>query len=146
MMGTELMAVLLAVLAGVGIAVQSTLNNLLTKTVGIWTTNVIVHGTGFLLAMGITLWLGKSQFNGVMYAPWYSLLGGFFGVFAIATVVFAISKLGVGFSVTVMVVAQVMAATMIDHYGLLGAPTVLLTWKRIAGIGLLIIGAILIKK
>jgi bacterial/archaeal transporter family-2 protein len=145
-MGSGTLAILITIFAGVCIAIQSALNNVLTKHVGIWTTNSVVHGVGFIAAMLITFMFGKNQFSAVGAAPWYSLLGGVFGVCIVASVVYAITRQGVGFTVTALVVAQVVAAIVMDHYGWLGNTVVSLDWKRGLGICLLIIGALLIKK
>jgi len=145
-MGTMVLAVTLAIVAGVAIALQSTLNSILTKYAGVWTANSLVHGSGLIVAMIITILLGKNQFGAVSAAPWYSLLGGTLGVCIVAAVIFAIGQLKVGFTITILVVSQIIAATLIDHFGLLGCPVVLLDWKRMLGIGLLVAGALLIKK
>lgn len=145
-MGHTVLAILLAIIAGVAIAIQSTLNNLLTKYVGVWTTNAVVHGSGLLVAVCITMLLGKNQLASFGAAPWYSLLGGTLGVCIVASVIFAITQLNVGFTITILVVSQVVAATLIDHFGLLGCPVVPMDWKRIMGICLLFAGALLIKK
>ncbi len=145
-MGLTILAISLAVIAGAAIAIQSALNNILTKYAGVWTTNSVVHGSGLIVAVCITLLLGKYQFASLGEAPWYSLLGGTLGVCIVASVIFAITQLKVGYTITILVVSQVVAATLIDHFGLLGSPIVTMDWKRVLGIGLLIAGALLIKK
>lgn len=145
-MGATALAVSLAIIAGVAIALQSTLNSILTKYAGVWTANSFVHGSGLIVAMIITAILGKNQFAAVGTAPWYSLLGGTLGVCIVAAVIFAIGHLKVGFTITILVVSQIIAATMIDHFGLLGSPVVLMDGKRMLGILLLVAGALLIRK
>lgn len=145
-MGLTVLAVSLAIIAGAAIAIQSALNNMLTKYTGVWTTNSVVHGSGLIVAACIMLLLGKNQLAAISAAPWYSLLGGTLGVCIVASVIFAITQLKVGFTITILVVSQVVAATLIDHFGLLGSPVVLMDWKRALGICLLVAGALLIKK
>jgi transporter family-2 protein len=145
-MNSTLLAIVVTILGGIGIAIQSTLNNILTKGVGMWTANAIVHGSGFILATSIAFWLNTVHFSGALGAPWYSLLGGMLGVGVVSAVVYAIPQLGIGFTVTTLVIAQVITAALIDHFGLLGSPVVILDWRRGLAIAFLILGAILMRK
>ena len=84
-----------------------------------------------------------SQFAG---APKWSYLGGILGGTYILLIVLLAPKLGIG-NVTVMVLmGQVVAAIIIDQFGLLGATVHQITWQRATGIVLLCTGVFLIKK
>ena len=145
-MNTAFMAILVTIIAGSAIAAQSTINNILSKHVGIWTTNAVVHGTGFLVAVVVTLLLEKNQIFAVGGAPWFSLLGGTLGVGIVASIVFAIGKLNVGLTFAVLVVSQVVAAALIDHFGWFGSTVIPLDYKKALGISFLILGAFLIRR
>jgi transporter family-2 protein len=145
-MNTTSLAMLVTIIAGVAVAFQATFNNILSKYIGVWTANSIVHGTGFFVAVAVTLVLGKNQIMAIGGAPWYSLLGGTLGVGIIASVIFAIGKLNIGLTFTLLMVSQIITAALIDHYGWLGGPVILLDYKKMLGICFLVLGAILIKK
>ena len=145
-MNTTTLAMFLTIIAGVAVAFQATFNNILSKHIGVWTANSVVHGTGFLVAVAVTLVLGKNQIFAIGGAPWYSLLGGALGVGIIASVIFAIGKLNIGLVFTLLMVAQIISAALIDHYGWLGGPVIMLDYKKVLGICLLVVGAILMKK
>lgn len=79
-------------------------------------------------------------------APWWSWLGGIVGAVYIFLLVFLAPKLGIA-SVTGFVVAgQILAALLIDHFGMLNFPVHSLTLPRLAGALLMVLGLYLIKR
>jgi transporter family-2 protein len=54
-------------------------------------------------------------------------------------------KLGATLTLAMMIVGQLMAALIVDHYGLFGGTIVRLSATRIAGVILLLLGVSLIR-
>jgi bacterial/archaeal transporter family-2 protein len=148
-MNTSILFIVLAIMAGAMIPFQSAMNTQLGKT--LQSPYYAALCVFIISAMGISLYILASRFalpttTQFTSAPKWSYLGGVLGGTYILLIVILAPKLGIA-NVTVMVLlGQVLAAMVIDHFGLLGATIHLLNWKRLIGVTLLIIGVYLIKK
>jgi len=143
-----LLPLVLALISGVLMAVQGSLNTALSKVVGIWEATFVVHATGTVVLL-IVLFLfkiGRGQLSQLGQAPWYSYLGGIVGVFIIYLVAASIPEVGVANATTAIIVGQVLTAVIIDHFGGFGLEKVPCGWNQIAGMALLAVGAKLLLK
>jgi transporter family-2 protein len=134
---------LLALVAGVTMAIQGSLNTVLSKVVGLLEATFVVHlvGTATIVIALLLFRLGKNGMYQIGQAPWYALLGGVLSALIIYAVVASISKLGVATATTAIIVGQVSTAVIIDHFGMFGLRQIPCTWWRLAGLALLATGA-----
>jgi transporter family-2 protein len=58
----------------------------------------------------------------------------------------AVGMVGVATFTAVSVAAQLIISGVMDHYGLLGSELRLMTAGRVAGIGLLVVGAVMVVR
>ena len=65
------------------------------------------------------------------------------GVFIVFAITVAGPRIGVVATTAFLIAAQFGLATAIDRYGWFGVERVALTWPRVLGIGLLVVGAAL---
>lgn len=138
----QIFPLLVAAVAGIAMAVQGSLNSALGKVVGQAEATLVVHILGaFTAGLVVLLWPGPSTINRVAAAPWYSFLGGPLGVLIIYSVVASIPRVGVALATTAIIVGQVTAALLIDHFGFFGLKEVPFTWWKLVGVGLLAAGA-----
>lgn len=144
----HLMPMLLAVISGILMAVQGSLNASLSKVIGLLEATFIVHisGTVVVLLLLFVFRLGKGNFHAIAEAPWYAYLGGVVGVFIIYLVAASIPSVGVSNATTAIIVGQVLTAVLIDHFGAFGLERISCGWNQIAGLVLLAIGAKLLLK
>ncbi|MGB9791234.1 MAG: DMT family transporter [Thermacetogeniaceae bacterium] len=142
LMHLPLVPLLLAVAAGIAMALQGSLNTVLGKVVGLLEATFFVHviGTVALIAL-LLVGVGEGNIGNWLKAPWYSYLGGFLGVAIIYLVQASISKLGAALATALIVVGQVAAALAIDHFGLFGLREIPFTWWKLLGLILLAAGA-----
>ena len=141
---------LLAFLIGVATAVQGGVNSQLRLSLG----NPILaalfsFGVGFvvlLLAFAVFNQNEVPSVHAIRQLSWWKFIGGLFGAFYVLTVIFVVRDIGQGALVCLAVAGQLIAAVVIDHYGLLGFAVNHLTLPRLLGVILLIIGAVLIVK
>lgn len=138
--GGRTVPLLSAALAGALMAVQGTLNAVLSKFIGLLETSFLAQVLGGLAAAVLlyVLRLGSGSIgalrNGV---PWYTLLAGPIGLAIIYLVAYGISKSGVAAATTAIIIGQVSAAVLIDSCGLFGAEQVPFCWTKALGIALL---------
>ena len=78
--------------------------------------------------------------------PSYILFGGLISVTYTAAITFLSPRLGVGNTLFVIIVGQMLAALIVDHFGLLGSVTHEVSAKRLIGVLLMIIGVFLARK
>lgn len=139
---------LLAAAAGALMAVQGTLNSLLSKAIGLPRTTFVVHALGTAVAALLLLapWRSGGSFARLGETPWYALLGGPIGVAIVFAVAASIRRVGAGVATTSIIVAQLLTAYSIDHFGLFGLERLPFGPLKAAGIGLMTVGGWLLLR
>ena len=147
-MSGNLLSLLLALISGVLMAVQGSLNTTLSKVVGLLETTFIVHITGTILLMILLfiLRMGRGNLYALPEAPWYAYLGGVIGVGIIYLVAASIPEVGVANATTAIIIGQVLTAIIIDHFGAFGLEKMPYGWSQFLGLTLLVIGGKLLLK
>ncbi len=144
-MSSTWFAALLAFAAGLGGAVQIAVQGRLGDRVGSLeavATAAVVGGTIAIAA----LLVARRSLTGVSDAvagPKWQLLGGAMSVFIVLAITVAGPRIGVVATTAFLIAAQFGLATAIDRYGWFGVEQVGVTWPRLLGIGLLVVGAAL---
>lgn len=140
--------VLLIACAGGGTAIQSAINARiggLASPVAGALLNFLV-GAAILAPLALSGVLGRIQWQGFAKAPWWAYLGGLFGALFVTAVILAIPRIGAALTFGVVICAQLAVATLLDTYGLLGVAVTPLNGWRIAGLGFLLIGVVLMQR
>ncbi|MDR3563394.1 MAG: DMT family transporter [Negativicutes bacterium] len=142
------MPLVLAMVSGVLMAVQGSLNAALSKTTGLWEATFIVHviGAAALVLVLFAFKLGRGDLAALAQAPWYSYLGGIASVFIIYLVAASIPAVGVANATTAIIVGQVLTATAIDHFGAFGLERIPCGPSQLIGLVLLAVGAKMLLK
>ena len=131
--------------AGAVIAFQVVLNTRLKDYVGDPMRATLVSfviGTVAVLAICLVHRPGWWQVTGER-PPWWAFCGGLLGVVYIATSVVVAPRLGVGYSLALIIAGQVLISMLIDHYGLLGSPMNPINWPKALGSLLVVAGVAL---
>lgn len=137
--------VLFCILAGAAMSFQGVINTRLGEKIGLYESNAYVQGTAFVLALLVMLLFGKGQFGKILKLPWFYWLGGVLGLVITLTVMLGIKHLTPAIAISTILIAQLLAAALIDAFGLLGTDKVPFTWNKYAGMALLISGVLLFK-
>ena len=128
MLGVSMFFVYLivALAAGVALATQSAINTQLAKAMSgeavIATFISFAVGTivlFFIAWVKTDLWGNLST---VPSQPWWKLIGGVLGAVVVFTTVLLAPKLGITAMLFFIIVGQLITATTIDHFGLIGMP------------------------
>ena len=77
---------------------------------------------------------------------WYVYLGGLLGVGIVSASIYLLPQIGSTATLTALIVGQLVAALVIDHFGWFGSPRIEINLGRIAGVALLVLGAFLIAR
>lgn len=138
----------LAVVAGILIAIQAPTNAILGKASG---SPVVAAFISFVVGT-VVLGTMVAATSGRLFAPelkgvpWYAWAGGLYGAFFVAMAAFAAPRIGVASMLTAAVGGQILAALLLDHFGLLGLARQPLNVERLAGAALVLVGAILVRR
>ena len=76
--------------------------------------------------------------------PFYFYLGGFCVAFYVISVTWIVPKFGVSNAIAFALLGQLIAMSVIDHFGLLGAQQYAITTKRVLGLVILAVGIYLV--
>lgn len=140
---------LLAVLAGMMMPTQASINNKLAGFVASPVLSAFISfavGTlalfVYILAAGIPL----ENLFAARNAPLVAWLGGVLGAFFVASTVILVPRLGVALTFSLIIAGQMLITLFIDHFGILGVPEKSINLPRILGVSLITIGVILIRK
>jgi transporter family-2 protein len=77
--------------------------------------------------------------------PWWIWSGGCLGAFFVATTVILAPKLGATSMLAFIIAGQMAASVSLDHFGLLGYPVQTVNAWRLAGVFMVVGGAILVR-
>lgn len=126
-------------------SLQGVFNTQLSQKIGLWETNMVVQGIGFILTLIIMLFIGKGNLKNISSANKLYLLGGPLGVGIIFTVMCGISKLGPSYAISSILIAQLLSAGLIEVFGLFGSDKTHFGINKIGGIIIMICGVLLFK-
>ncbi|MBZ9689641.1 DMT family transporter [Clostridium estertheticum] len=139
------MGLIFSIIAGVFMSLQGVFNTRVSEKIGLWETNVLVQGTGLILTLIILLIAGNGNFRNIKEVNKLYLLGGVLGAIIIFSVMKGITSLGPTYSIATILVAQLLAAGLIDSFGIFGAEQIKFALSKYIGIGVMIVGIIIFK-
>ena len=140
-----MIAIITAIISGIAMSVQGVFNTRLGEKIGVWETNGFVQGSALILPWIITFFIGKGSYNQIKEANKLYLLGGALGVVITYTVMKSISGLGPTCGIGIILVAQLLAAALIEAFGLFGSEKLNFTLKEFIGIAIMVVGIIVFK-
>ena len=139
---------LLAFVTGAGVAAQSVINTRLRFLLGgpLWAAAAqFVVGLVLLLIVAAATRQPAPVTVGLGGAPWWVWTGGAFGAIFIVVTIVLTAEIGATLTLASIIVGQLTAALVVDHYGLFGGTVVRLTPTRVMGVALLLLGVTLIR-
>ena len=139
--GTMIGMALMGITVGTGFALQSVLNTRLARHIGLVEANLVsVTVTWALLCAIFLARLGQTKIGALGSVPPYLFIGGAFAVFALLVIVYLVPRIGVGPTLSAVIVGQLFASVLLDHFGVLGLTKIALTPLRAGGLALMVVG------
>lgn len=141
--------ILLAFLTGIAITVQAGVNaNLRQALTNPVLAAAISFGTGFLSLLIVLLASGAPMpsLEAVRPVSWWKWTGGIIGAAYVTTVIVSVPKIGTANLVSLSVAGQLLAAVVLDHYGLLGFALHPANGWRILGMVVIVAGVLLVVR
>ena len=139
------MGFLFSAVAGALMSVQGVTNTRLSEKIGLYESNFFVQGTAFVLSLLAMWFLGKGDLRQLSQAPWYSYLGGLFGLGITIFVMLGIGNLSPALATMTILIAQMVLSALIEGYGWLGTEAAGFQWRQLLAVGLMLVGIVLFQ-
>lgn len=141
--------IILAFLTGIAISVQAGVNaNLRQSLTNPVLAAAISFGTGFFSLLIMLLASGASipPLETMRQVSWWKWTGGIIGAVYVTTVIVSVPKIGTANLVSLSVAGQLLAAVVLDHYGLMGFALHPANGWRLLGMALIVGGVLLVVR
>lgn len=132
-----------SLLAGLIVSTQNVFSARVSEKLGMWETTFVVHLIGMVFALIMLSFLGDGNLKNISEVNKFYLLGGVLGVLIIFTVANGVSLLGASFSIALMVISQLLFATIIDTLGLFGTEKIPFDLTKLVGLVIMVVGVII---
>jgi len=133
-----------AIIAGMSLSIEAAIGGALGERIGELESTYYIFIIGAMATFLVTLFFGKGNLKHIFTVPRWNLTGGLLGVVYLGLLVISVTLIGVGVSVTAVIVGQIVMSMIIEHFGLLGAERIRLNANRLIAAGLLAVSFVLI--
>ena len=140
---------LVALIAGAVLPVQTAVNNKMAVAVGSPVLGALVSfavGTLSILIYSVASGESIGSLTSSKDAPAIAWIGGLTGAFFVTVTIILMPRIGVALTISLIIAGQLITALVMDHFGLLGLEVRQVTPLRIVGVVLVGLGAVLIRK
>lgn len=141
-------AMVLVALAGGATAMQAPMNARLAGGINGPINAAFVSFAVGTMALGIMAAIAHARpdVTAARALPAYAWTGGLCGVIFVVTAAWSVPRLGVATTITLMVAGQLLVGLALDHFGAFGAPQSPISLTKIAGVVLVFLGVLLVRK
>ena len=139
-------SVLASIAAGVLLGLLVRVNATLGTYVGELSATFAVHGVGTAFAaLLVAHRFDRTFYEDLSAAPAIDWTGGLWSVMMVWVATLVVPQLGTALAVSLFIASDLLFSAVSDRFGLLDLPTVQLSWQRIIGVVLAILGVVLIR-
>ncbi len=136
-------AVILAVLVGVAVAVQTSFTAAAQRTLGPAMVTALSGFTTGSVALVVALFASRPEFSGRVIG--YTMISGVLGAFIVGGIAFAAGQSGVARTLSLVIASQLLVGLLLDALGLLGGGAQL-SLPKVIGVALILVGGILVVR
>ena len=144
-MNPILMLALIGILGGVAVGLQGPIAGAMSQRVGGASSSLVIHVGGAVCSLILLLGRGGEQLRNWRTISWFMWGAGALGVLLYLTLSVTFPRLGAAMSITCIIVGQLLAGVILDHFGLAGIARPL-GFSRALGVGVVLTGAWLIYR
>ena len=138
--------IILAAIGGIAVTIQGQFMGLIDKNIGTLESVFITYTSGGILAAVAMIASRGGNLKAVQTLPLYTLSSGLVGLVIVGTIGYTVPRLGLSKAFTIIVASQFLVASILDHFGLLGAAVRPMDLSRLVGMSLLVVGVWLIVR
>ena len=135
-----------ALVSGALMSIQGVFNTEVTKQTSLWVSTGWVQLSAFVVCVLAWLFTGRES----IAALWqvdnkYTLLGGVIGAFITITVIQSMGSLGPAKAAMLIVISQLVAAWLIELFGLFGMERTAFAVRKLIGMAIAVVGIIVFQ-
>jgi|TARA_R110002124_G_scaffold26380_17_gene95016 bacterial/archaeal transporter family-2 protein len=147
-MNPSLLAMIAVVFGGAATALQAPTNAKMMTAVGSPVNAAFVSFAVGTAALGIlaVILQTRPDMAASRALPWYAWVGGLYGAIFVVAAAWGVPKLGVATTITLMVAGQLLLSLVLDHFGVMDVPKQPMNLGRIAGVALVLVGVLLVRR
>lgn len=136
----------IGMIGGVAVGTQAQISGLMAQRIGGTAASVVVHAGGLLASLILLAMRGGEQIQEWRSLTWYMLCSGVLGLVLYLTLSQTIPKLGATSAITLIIVGQLLAGMVIDHFGVFGVDIRSIDLNKVVAAMLLLGGAYLMVR
>jgi transporter family-2 protein len=137
--------IICAIISGIAMSVQGVFNTRLGEKIGVWETTVLVQVIALIVSLIVFLFWGDGSYANLKESNKLYLLGGILGVVITFTVIKSVSLMGPTCGIGIILISQLLAAALIDAFGLFGSERIRFSLNHFLGIAIMIVGIVIFK-
>jgi len=137
---------MIGLVGGVAVGTQGPIGGVMTQRVGATAGSFIMHLSGLLFSVILLFARGGEKIREWNTLPWYMLAAGALGLVLYLTINVTQPRLGSLMMLVLIIIGQLLAGMLIDHFGLFGVPVRQADWVKVLGAVALLAGAYLVSK
>ncbi|PNQ87577.1 DMT family transporter [Paenibacillus polymyxa] len=137
--------ILFAFLGGACITLQGVANTRISQDIGTWQAATVTQLIGFILAASVWMFTKDGRVSEMKQVKPMYLWGGAFAAIIIFSEVTAIQHIGVTFTISALLIAQLCLTFLVDIKGWFGIVKQKMKLPQFIGIGMMITGVIILK-
>lgn len=138
------LTVLIGTLGGIAVGIQTPIANIIGQKVGSAASSVVVHVSGLVFSVIILLLYRGENIQNWRALPAWVYIVGLFGVILYLCINYTIPRIGTTAAISLIIIGQLIAGTVIDHFGLFGNEIHTIDGGRLLGLLLLVGGSYLV--
>ncbi|CAM2870397.1 DMT family transporter [Hathewaya histolytica] len=139
------MGIIFSIVAGILMSIQGVFNTNVGKKIGLWETSIVVQGVALVSTIIIFLFMRNGNWSALGSVNKLYLTGGIIGALITVTVMLGMNNLGPTYAVTLILIAQLLAAALIEAFGIFGVEQLRFGINKYLGLVMMIIGIIIFK-
>ncbi len=144
MEGFGFLTILIGLIGGVSVGLQTPIANAIGQKVGSASSSLFIHLSGTVFSLiALIIYRGENIQNW-RELPWWTYFVGLFGVILYFSINFTIPRIGTTAAISLIIIGQLVTGIVIDHFGLLANTIQPIDGGRVLGILLLVLGSYLV--
>ena len=134
----------LAVLAGIAVATQTSFTSAAQRTLGPIVVVALSGLTTGLAALVVALFLPRPEFD--LRAVGYTFASGLLGAFIVGTIAYSAGQTGLARTLSLVIASQLLLGLVLDYVGVFGAEARDFSLLTVLGVVLLLVGGVLVVR
>ncbi|MEO8612875.1 MAG: DMT family transporter [Chloroflexota bacterium] len=141
-----ILVIIVGLIGGVAVGLQGPMSGTISARLGPVASSFIIHLGGVIASGVVLILIGGEKISAWGELPKPFLFAGIFGLILYLTFSYTLPRVGATTAATLLILAQLIVAILIDHMGWLGVPQHPVNVSRVLGILLLLGGAFLASR